>query len=50
MIIMPAKYKLIYFNTRGRAEPSRWIFAQAGQEYEDFRFKNREEWYAYKQS
>jgi hypothetical protein len=36
-------YKLIYFNFRGLAEPSRYIFAVAGQEYEDFRFE-REDW------
>ena len=43
---MPA-YKLIYFNARGRAELSRWIFAAAGQEYEDIRFE-REDWPKYK--
>ena len=47
---MPAKYNLIYFTARALAEPIRWIFAQAGQEYEDFRIKDREEWYAYKPS
>jgi glutathione S-transferase len=36
-------YKLIYFNGRGLAEPSRYIFAAAGQDYEDFRFE-RDEW------
>ncbi len=38
-----SKYKLIYFNTRGRAEVSRWLFAQAGVEYEDVRL-TPEEW------
>ena len=38
-----AKYKLIYFNTRGRAEVSRWLFAQAGVEYDDVRL-TPEEW------
>lgn len=30
---MTPKYKLIYFNTYGRAEPLRYIFAYAGQDY-----------------
>lgn len=29
------KYKLIYFNLRGRAEPVRMMMALAGQEYEE---------------
>ena len=33
---MPS-YKLLYFNGRGRAEVARYIFAQAGVEYEDQR-------------
>ncbi|XP_039272834.1 hematopoietic prostaglandin D synthase-like [Styela clava] len=33
---MPS-YKLFYFNVRGRAEISRWMFAQAGVKYEDIR-------------
>ena len=37
------KIKLIYFDARGRAELSRLILAQAGQEYEDVRVK-KEEW------
>ena len=36
-------YKLIYFNSRGRAELSRFIFVQAGVEYEDKRLDG-EEW------
>lgn len=36
-------YKLHYFNTRGRAEVSRLIFAAAGQKYEDIRFE-RDQW------
>lgn len=36
-------YKLIYFNVPGRAETSRFIFAQAGVKYEDYRVKG-DEW------
>ena len=36
------KYKLTYFNGRGRAELSRQIFALAGEEYEDYRLKEGE--------
>ena len=38
-----AKYTLIYFNGRGRAEVTRLVFAQAGVEYEDRRL-TYEEW------
>lgn len=31
------KYSLMYFDIRGIAEPSRWVFAAANQEYEDKR-------------
>ena len=34
------KYKLIYSNARGRAEPSRIVFHLAGQEYEDHRLQH----------
>nr|AVT42189.1 glutathione S-transferase s4 [Lissorhoptrus oryzophilus] len=34
---MAPKYKLIYFNVAGAAEQIRYIFAYAGQEFEDFR-------------
>ncbi len=37
------QYKLNYFNTRGRAELARLVFAAAGQQYEDTRFE-REQW------
>lgn len=33
------KYKLIYFNCRGRAEICRMLFALAGVEYEDVRYE-----------
>ena len=38
---MPS-YKLMYFNGRGRAEASRYLFALAGVEYEDYRFAEGE--------
>ena len=41
--------KLIYFNARGRAELSRLILAEAGEEYEDVRI-NKEDWPAMKPS
>jgi len=36
---MPTHYKVIYFNSRGRAETLRLIFAQAGVDYEDVRLE-----------
>ena len=38
-------YKVFYFNSRGRAEVSRLVLAQAGVKYEDIRF-SMEEWQA----
>ncbi|XP_070548537.1 S-crystallin SL11-like [Ptychodera flava] len=37
------KHRVIYFNARGRAEPSRLVLSAAGVEFEDVRFTN-EEW------
>lgn len=36
-------YKLLYFNGKGKGEGIRYIFAAAGQKYEDFRFSS-EQW------
>jgi hypothetical protein len=36
---MSERYKLVYFNSRGRAELIRYIFAYADIKYEDFRFE-----------
>jgi len=41
-------YKLIYFNSRGRAEPIRMLFALADVDYEDVRLDHGENWQAYK--
>jgi glutathione S-transferase len=41
------KYKLHYFDARGRAELIRLIFAAAGKKFEDVRFQ-REVWQDYK--
>ena len=40
---MPPKYKLTYFDIRGRAEMTRLLFAAAGASYEDVRVK-KEDW------
>ncbi|CAF0787010.1 unnamed protein product [Brachionus calyciflorus] len=41
------KYRLVYFNAKRRAELIRFIFAYAGQEYEDFRIEESQ-WPIYK--
>lgn len=44
------KYKLTYFNLRGRAEIPRLIFAVAGQEFEDVRIDGKTDWPSLKSS
>ena len=39
----PPKYKLLYFNSRGRAEPIRMIFAHCDVDFEDKRL-TPDEW------
>ena len=46
---MPETYKLIYFNARGMAEPSRLILSYAGVPFEDTRIE-RADWPAMKPS
>lgn len=40
---MAPKYKLVYFDTTGRAEVMRFMFAEAGVEYEDYRVPDENE-------
>ncbi len=45
------KYTLTYFNGRGLAEISRWLFAAADQPYDDVRFQfegDQKDWLAFK--
>ena len=46
---MPAKFKLSYFDIRGRAELPRLVFAAAGKEFEDERLSG-DKWTAFKPS
>ena len=41
-----SKYELFYFNSRGRAEVARILFAQAGVQYVDTRCNGRDDWLA----
>ena len=43
------KYRVLYFNSRGRGEFLRQILVAAGQEFEDKRF-TKEDWPAFKPS
>jgi len=44
---MPSKYKLVYFDARGAAEPVRWCFAYGGTAYDDVRV-DKKDWPALK--
>lgn len=46
---MAPQYKLTYFDARGRAEPIRLLFANAGVTYEDVRL-TKEQWGSMKSS
>lgn len=37
-----AKYRLVYFDTQGRAEVSRWMFAYAAIDFQDIRVQNQD--------
>uniref|UniRef100_A0A7S3NMA8 Glutathione transferase n=1 Tax=Aureoumbra lagunensis TaxID=44058 RepID=A0A7S3NMA8_9STRA len=44
------KYRLLYFNIEGKAEAIRLLFAYAGVQFEDYRFKDRAEFMSLKES
>ncbi|VDI71626.1 Hypothetical predicted protein [Mytilus galloprovincialis] len=46
---MPAKYKISYFDIRGKGELPRLIFAAAGKDFEDERLSG-DKWTAFKPS
>ena len=46
---MAPAYKLTYFNSKGLAEPSRYILAYAGVEFEDIRIE-KQDWEPIKKS
>jgi hypothetical protein len=48
-LLMAPSYKLIYFNSRGKAELIRFIFAYAGVDYEDERI-SKDKWPELKRS
>lgn len=37
-------FKLTYFNVKALAEPTRYLFAYGGQQYEDVRIDHGEDW------
>jgi len=45
---MPAKYKLIYFDVKGKAEVIRLMLASANVDYEDVRLDKEHQWPEYK--
>ena len=46
---MPAKFKISYFDIKGRAELPRLVFAAAGKEFDDERISG-DKWTAFKPS
>ena len=44
MYLLNKKMKLTYFNSRGRAEVSRWMLKMSGTEFEDRRIEGSDLW------